>query len=137
MMEIQVHIEELDTTHGRLPQPSGASRETVLANGITVLGSLYGGGTLWVEGVVEGSIDMMGVVIVTAGGMVKGSIHADTVYVAGCVEGSIFAEDLLRLEMTGDIYGNVTAASFLIQDGGQLNGHCTMTTVGQEPLFLY
>lgn len=136
-MEIQVHIEEPDTARGRLPQPSGASRETVLAKGMTVLGNLYGGGTLWVEGAVKGSIDITGIVIVTTGGMVKGSIHADTVYVAGYVEGSIFAENLLRLEMTGDIYGNVTTASFLIHDGGQLNGYCTMTTAGQEPLFLY
>lgn len=135
-MKIQIRTGAPDTAQHRPSRPSLANG-TVIAEGTAALGHVCGSGPFWVEGTVEGGVEITGVVIVTAGGVVRGPICADTVYVAGCVEGNIFAKGLLQLEMTGDINGNITAASFLIHDGGQLNGCCTMTEAGREPVFLY
>nr|WP_326171820.1 polymer-forming cytoskeletal protein [uncultured Oscillibacter sp.] len=134
---MEVHMEAADTARGQFSQPPETSNETIIAKGTAVSGHLCGGGMLRVEGTIEGAVEITGVVVVTVTGVVKGPIHADTVYVAGCVEGNVFAKDLLQLEMTGDLNGNIMTASFLIYDGGQLNGCCTMTGAGQEPVFLY
>jgi len=136
-METQVHMEQPAVACGPLPRPSGASDETVIAGGMTLAGDLYGSGTLWVRGTVKGNAKLTGTVVITETGVVEGAISADVVYVAGYVEGNIFAKDLLKLEMTGDINGDVKTASFQIKDGGCLNGFCTMTKAGQEPVFLY
>lgn len=133
----QVHTETADAAQSDASPLSEAPGKTVIAQGMALSGHLRGNGTFCVEGTVEGSIEIAGVVVVAVTGTVRGPIHADSVYVGGCVEGNIFAKDLLQLEMTGDISGNIMTASFLIYDGGQLNGCCTMTRAGQEPTFLY
>ncbi len=136
-MEDQIPMEHADAARSQPPRPSSAPGETVIAEDMTVGGDFQGSGTLWVEGLIEGSAEVTGVVVVAEGGAVKGSIRADEVYVAGRVEGDIFAGDLLRLEMTGEINGDVTAAAVQIEDGGCMNGLCTMTETGREPVFLY
>lgn len=135
--EAQTRTKEPDVRH--IP-PSGLAGEpdtALIAGGMTVSGALHGHGVIRVEGVVEGKIEQEGTVVITDTGVVKGEISADTVYLAGFVEGSISAKKLLRLEMTGTLSGDAAAASLVIQDGGCLNGWCTMTEAGREPVFLY
>ena len=99
---------------------------TVIAQGITVCGTLRGEGVIQVEGVVEGEFDLTGAVIVAETGLVRGPITADVVRVAGRIEGSVRAREHMRLEPTGSLDGDVTTASLVVEDGGSLNGRCTM-----------
>jgi len=99
---------------------------TVIAQGITVTGTLRGEGVIQVEGVVEGEFDLTGAVIVAESGLIRGPITADVVRVAGRVEGSVYARVHMRLEPTGSLDGDVTTASLVVEDGGSLNGRCTM-----------
>lgn len=110
------------------PAPVRAG-STVIAQGITVTGTLRGEGVIQVEGVVEGEFDLTGAVIVAETGLVRGPITADVVRVAGRVEGSIRAREHMRLEPTGSLEGDVTTASLVVEDGGRLNGRSTMLKV--------
>ena len=74
----------------------------------------------------EGEVSLQGYVIVAATGVVKGPIQGDVIRVAGNVEGNIVAQDHLRLEKTGTIEGDVKTVSFVVEDGGHLNGRTTM-----------
>ena len=99
---------------------------TVIAQGVTLKGTLRGEGVVQVEGVVEGEFDLTGAVIVAETGLIRGPIKADVVRVAGRVEGSVQAREHLRLEPTGSLDGDVTTASLVVEDGGCLNGRSTM-----------
>ncbi len=79
-----------------------------------------------VEGVIEGQVEMTGSIIVTTTGIVKGPIVADVVRVAGRVEGNVTAKNHLRLEKHGNLVGDVTTGSLVVEDGGCLNGRCEM-----------
>lgn len=107
------------------PSPSRAG-STVIAQGITFTGTLRGEGVVQVEGVVEGEFSMTGAVIVAESGYVRGPITADVVRVAGRVEGSVRAREHMRLESTGTLEGDVTTASLVVEDGGSLDGRCSM-----------
>lgn len=107
----------------RLPEPH---TNTVIAEDLTVTGTLRGDGVVQIEGRVEGEISLKGYVIVSATGVIKGPIEADVIRIAGSVEGNIIAHDHLRLEKTGSVLGDVTTVSFVIEDGGRLNGRTTM-----------
>lgn len=99
---------------------------TVIAQGITFTGTLRGEGVVQVEGVVEGEFDLTGAVIVAETGLVRGPVKADVVRVAGRIEGGVHAREHIRLEPTGGVEGDVTTASLVVEDGGRLNGRCTM-----------
>ena len=51
--------------------------------------------------------------------------------VAGQVEGNLVSRDHVQLERTGTISGDVTTVSFVIENGGRLNGRTTM--VPEQP----
>ena len=110
-----------------LPTPRTS---TVIAEGVTMAGKLFGEGVIQVEGAVEGEIDLKGAVIVTTTGRVHGPISADVIHVAGSVEGSVLARDHLRLEKTGTLEGDAETVSLVVEDGGRLNGRTTMMKQG-------
>lgn len=108
-----------------LPPPKVNS--TIITQGVTVNGTIRGEGVVQVEGVVEGEFNMVGAVIVSGTGLVRGPITADVVRVAGRVEGNIAAREHMRLEQSGTLIGDVATASLVVEDGGCLNGRSTMT----------
>ena len=104
---------EPQTDHERredadIPDPPEPRSSTVIAKDLLVTGKLSGEGVVQIEGTVEGEISLKGYVIVTPTGRVKGPIEADVIRVAGQVE------------------GDVTTVSFVIENGGRLNGRTTM-----------
>lgn len=107
----------------QLPEPH---TNTVIAEDLTVTGTLRGDGVVQIEGKVEGEVSLKGYVIVTPTGVIKGPIEADVIRIAGSVEGNIIAHDHLRLEKTGSVNGDISTVSFVIEDGGRLNGRTTM-----------
>ncbi len=106
-----------------LPEPRS---NTVIAKDLVVTGKLSGEGVVQIEGTVEGEVNLKGYVIVTATGKVKGPVEADVIRVAGQVEGNLISHDHVQLERTGTINGDVTTVSFVIENGGRLNGRTTM-----------
>lgn len=112
-----------------LPKPRSSA---LISKDLVVAGCLQGEGVLQVDGTVEGEIKLKGSVTVTPSGCVKGPIEADVVRIAGRVQGNITAHSHLRLEHTGRIDGDVFSSSFVIDDGGKLNGRSTMTEA-EEP----
>lgn len=106
-----------------LPEPRS---NTVIAKDLIVTGKLSGEGVVQIEGTVEGEINLKGYVIVTATGKVKGPVEADVIRIAGQVEGNLISHDHVQLERTGTINGDVTTVSFVIENGGRLNGRTTM-----------
>ena len=106
-----------------LPEPRS---NTVIAKDLLVTGKLSGEGVVQIEGTVEGEVNLKGYVIVTAPGRVKGPVEADVIRIAGQVEGNLTSHDHVQLERTGTINGDVTTVSFVIENGGRLNGRTTM-----------
>ena len=106
-----------------LPEPRS---NTVIAKDLVVIGKLNGEGVVQIEGSVEGEISLKGYVIVTPTGKVKGPIEADVIRVAGQVIGNLISHDHVQLERTGTVNGDVTTVSFVIENGGRLNGRTTM-----------
>ncbi len=105
-----------------LPKPQD---NTIIAKGITFVGTLQGEGIVQIEGRVEGEIKLKGSVTIATTGSVKGPITADSVRVAGEVVGSITARDNLCLERTGSIHGDVSTTSLVIENG-RLDGSSKM-----------
>lgn len=116
----------------QIPELPEARGNTVIAKDIVLTGKLSGEGVVQIEGTVEGEVSLKGYVIVTATGAVRGPVEADVIRVAGRVEGSVVCRDHLQLERTGTIEGDVSTASFVIENGGRLNGRTTMTELPEK-----
>jgi cytoskeletal protein CcmA (bactofilin family) len=104
------------------PKPQA---NTVVAKGMTLSGALHGQGTVEVEGVIDGELEVEGSVYVAPSGLVTGPVTADVIRVAGRIAGCVSAREHLRLEKTGSVDGDVSTVSLVVEDGGCLNGRTT------------
>lgn len=121
--------EEEDDDLLELPKPRAG---TLIASGVKLIGKLAGEGAVQIEGIVDGEIELQGSVTVAPGGLVRGPITAGVVRVAGKVEGNVVAYDHLRLEKTGQLMGDVSTSSLVVEDGGCLDGRSTMLRPKQD-----
>jgi cytoskeletal protein CcmA (bactofilin family) len=79
---------------------------------------------LCIEGRVEGSIVSEGHVVVAAGGLVKGTIHARNLTVRGRVEGIFKVAECLEILGSGWVEGEVELGTLVVDEGATLQGAC-------------
>jgi cytoskeletal protein CcmA (bactofilin family) len=58
--------------------------------------------------------------------VVKSNIIARNIIIAGSVYGNIMTKGVLKITATGKLYGNTTAASLMIDEGGIFQGTSKM-----------
>jgi cytoskeletal protein CcmA (bactofilin family) len=116
----------------REPSDGAAAVLSVLARGFRVIGTIESEGTVKIEGHVDGDVHVGCQLLVAAGGVVLGTIHADEVVVAGRVEGDIVATARIVLQPGCDVRGDLTAPVVAVQEGGIVNGRLRATRVEME-----
>lgn len=108
-----------------MARPTTSSRsEATIAEGTTVRGRISGDGSLTVFGTVHGDISLQGELAVGSGATLHSNIEARSVQVDGDVEGTIVAEGgSVRLGKNARLIGDVHAARFSLEEGGEFAGN--------------
>jgi len=101
---------------------------TIIAEGCKVSGDIGGSSDLRVEGEFEGSVSISGIVFVAESGQVRTSIRAAKVTVSGRVDGNIFGDQMIELEPTAVVNGDLLAPKILIREGASLQGRVEMAS---------
>ncbi len=112
--------------------PAGQVTPTVgiVVPGLVFKGEILGKGDIKIEGVVEGKINLEGLVSVGVKGEVKGEIGALNVAVAGKIEGNIVAKEKAEILPTGQVTGDISAGRIIVAEGAQINGSVKITKGG-------
>ena len=101
--------------------PSG--EQATIGKSLIVKGELSGSESLYIDGKVEGAINLPGNrVTVGRNGQVAANILAREVVVLGKVRGNIQASDRVDIRSEGSLTGDVTAARISIEDGAFFKG---------------
>lgn len=94
-----------------------------ISQGIKIKGEVTGKEDLFVDGVLEGKLEMSGgSVTVGPNGKVKADIHAREIIVRGDVEGKLIGRDRVQLWNTSHVIGEVQTDRLAIEDGAVLRG---------------
>src|SRR5215467_12155192 len=106
---------------------SDSSRSAVAATigqGIRIKGEVTGTEDLFVDGYVEGKLNLAADCSLTIGpnGNIKADLVAREIIVRGKVEGKVIARDKLQIGSTGEINGEVQTGRLAIEDGATLRG---------------
>lgn len=116
----------------KAPAP-GASVETVLGPTCVFKGALQGDGTIRVEGIFEGTMEISGNLIIGENARVRAEIRATNVSVAGMLIGKIQASGRVEILSAGKVWGEIQAGTLTIDEGGYFRGQSLMP--GAEPEF--
>lgn len=115
------------------PASPGTPVETVLGPTCVMKGMLQGDGTIRVEGVFEGSMEISGNLIIGENARVRAEVRSTNVSVAGILMGKIHASGRVEILSTGKVWGEINAGSLVIDEGGYFRGQSVMP--GAEPEF--
>ena len=80
-----------------------------------------------VEGLVEGTVRITGPLRVGPGGVVKATVSAQSVVVAGEVVGDCHATERVEIEAGGKLTGDIRAPRVVIVEGATFRGNSDMS----------
>ena len=110
--------------------PSG--EQATIGKSLIVKGELSGSESLYIDGKVEGAINLPGNrVTVGRNGQVAANIMAREVVVLGKVRGNINASDRVDIRSEGSLTGDVAAARISIEDGAYFKGGIDIKKPGE------
>jgi cytoskeletal protein CcmA (bactofilin family) len=120
----------------RAPLPPAANAPTdqaTIGKSLVVKGEVTGSESLYIDGRVEGSINLPGNrVTVGRNGNVAANISAREVVVLGKVRGNITASDRVDIRSEGSLTGDVVAQRISIEDGAFFKGGIDIRKPGNE-----
>ena len=94
----------------------------LVVNGITVNGDFEGSVPGRIEGIVKGDVKINNKVIISATGIVQGSVKCCDLIVDGLVHGDAVAYNSISIGQTGSVYGNVRSNSITIHPKSKVKG---------------
>lgn len=98
----------------------------IIGKGITIRGSLSGGGDLVIEGRVEGQIALKNHLTIESTGFVQADIRAEELTINGEASGNIDASSRVAINTSAKVAGDVKAPRVVIEDGAVFNGSIEM-----------
>ena len=128
------------TTTPMASEPAGAPRPAVtpttsdqatIGKSLVIKGEVTGSESLYIDGRVEGSINLSGNrVTVGRNGVVAANINAREIVVLGKVRGNLTASDRVDIRSDGSLTGDVVAARISIEDGAFFKGGIDIRKAG-------
>src|ERR1700680_3744161 len=112
--------------------PSTSDQATI-GKSLVIKGEVTGSESLYIDGRVEGSINLAGNrVTVGRNGVVSANITAREIVVLGKVRGNLTASDRVDIRSDGSLTGDVVAARISIEDGAFFKGGIDIRKAGQQ-----
>jgi cytoskeletal protein CcmA (bactofilin family) len=119
------------------PRPAVAAStadQATIGKSLVIKGEVTGSESLYIDGRVEGSINLAGNrVTVGRNGVVSANITAREIVVLGKVRGNLTASDRVDIRSDGSLTGDVVAARISIEDGAFFKGGIDIRKAGQKP----
>src|SRR3954447_7389936 len=116
------------------PVTTTTADQATIGKSLVIKGEVTGSESLYIDGRVEGSINLSGNrVTVGRNGVVAANINAREIVVLGKVRGNLTASDRVDIRSDGSLTGDVVAARISIEDGAFFKGGIDIRKAGQQP----
>ncbi len=115
------------------PMSTATADQATIGKSLVIKGEVTGSESLYIDGRVEGSINLSGNrVTVGRNGVVSANISAREIVVLGKVKGNLTASDRVDIRSDGSLTGDVVAARISIEDGAFFKGGIDIRKAGQK-----
>jgi len=115
------------------PLVTNTGEQATIGKSLVIKGEVTGSESLYIDGRVEGSINLAGNrVTIGRNGVVAAHINAREIVVLGKVRGNLTASDRVDIRNDGSLTGDVIAARISIEDGAFFKGGIDIRKPGQK-----
>lgn len=117
--------ERRESTSGNLPTTAVSSKDdipSIIAGDLKIVGNLVCGGSIEIEGEIEGNVTCHHVTVRRTGA-VKGDVTAEEIHVDGEINGLVKGKNI-TLSDSGRVTGVIMYESLSVKDGAYIDGQC-------------
>jgi cytoskeletal protein CcmA (bactofilin family) len=104
------------------PQVKAPSSGGTLGSTMTVKGEIYSREELYIDGEIQGSIELQHRLTVGPNGKVRAKVKAKEVVVYGSIHGDVQSAEKIIIREKGSLVGDITTAGIVIEDGAYFKG---------------
>ena len=117
--------------NGPMSKPNLPESNSVnlIGSGTTIEGDIKSTGDVRIDGMLIGSINIKGKLVIGATGGIDGEVVCQNADVSGGIKGKITVNELLSLKATAKITGDIIANKLAIEPGANFSGTCSMGAV--------
>lgn len=105
-----------------------------LVEGTHIRGDIKGDSNFRIDGVLIGSIDTLGKLVIGPNGKIEGDVKCTNADIEGEMIGNIIVDGLLNIKATAKIKGNITTNQIGMEIGCEFSGICNYTEKNDDRL---
>jgi cytoskeletal protein CcmA (bactofilin family) len=94
----------------------------LISSGTEITGDIISSGDIRIDGVVTGTLNIKGKVVIGPTGRIKGEIVCKNSEISGVVEGKLTVGQLLNLKSSSRILGDISTSKLSIEPGARFSG---------------
>jgi cytoskeletal protein CcmA (bactofilin family) len=98
----------------------------MIGKGTSIKGDIRSDGDFRVDGILHGSIQSNGKIVVGVSGSIEGDINCQNADISGYVKAVLRVKELLSLKATSKMTGEVYTSKLAIEPGAKFSGTCNM-----------
>lgn len=106
-----------------------SSTRNHISGGTKFTGDIETNGDIRIDGELIGTIKSSGKVVIGESGKVEGEINCQNSNISGSLKGKINVKELLSLQSSARINGDIETAKLSIEPGASFTGNCNMGAV--------
>ncbi|MFN0728413.1 bactofilin family protein [Polaribacter gochangensis] len=103
-----------------------AMERNILAKHTKIVGDLSSEGDFRIDGILEGTLETKGRVIIGLEGSVQGKVLCDNADIEGKFSGELKVNKMLTIKASASISGEVVLGKLSVEPGAAFNASCTM-----------
>lgn len=107
----------------------GENMNTIIGKDTLFSGTLEVAGTLRVDGVIKGEVNVSDTIAIGPGGKVEANVKTKNAVISGDLKGNIHASERIELQAKANIMGDLVTKSLVIEQGAIFHGNCKMNVV--------
>jgi cytoskeletal protein CcmA (bactofilin family) len=100
--------------------------------GTSINGEIKSSGDVRIDGILIGSVNTKGKVVIGSTGSVEGEIVCQNADISGTINGNITVLELLALKATANLKGEIITNKLSIEPGANFSGSCSMGGVVKD-----
>ena len=100
---------------------------------MTVKGEVHSREELYIDGEVQGSIELQHRLTIGPNGKIRATVKAREVVVHGTIQGNVQASEKIILREKASLVGDIKTAGIVIEDGAYFKGSIDITRMESAP----